>query len=157
MLCLSDASHPSVPPGAHSHLSAFFPPLLTQSFSRLTVEGVSAKLNKNDHSVHATASTQLSMLECHSRRVLVARWVTLTNPVLSASSLYTFGLACASGRKWTRKCLGTGKGRVIKTIRDLGWRVSTPRTLWWTSRTSEPKISLHVSWGVRVEVELAII
>lgn len=100
---------------------------------------------------HARASTQLSVLECHSRRVLVARWVTLTNPVLSAASFYSCGLACASGRKWTRKCLGMGKGPVIKTIRVLGWRVSTPRPLWCSSHTSERKISArflrHVSGG----------
>ncbi len=71
----------------------------------------------------------------------------------SVASFYACDLACALGRKWAQKCLGIGKGRVFKTIRDLGWSVSPP----WLLCTSERKNSLHVSWGVWVKIEQAII
>lgn len=71
----------------------------------------------------------------------------------SVASFYACDLACAPGRKWAQKCLGIGKGRVFKTIRDLGWSVSPPRPLC----TSERKNSLRVSWGVWVKIEQAII
>ncbi len=103
---------PFCSPRSPQTLIDLFPPLLTQSFSHLAVEGVNSKLNKNDHFVCTTASTQLSVLECHGRRVLVVRWVTLTNPFLVSPRLCVWLGLCARqkmGPKMPRNWQGSGR------------------------------------------------